>query len=71
MITTVTNDKCKTKETPLPTYVEGPPLLPGPDPGIINQNDFDDFIGTTKIIDPPYHLFIPPKVEVILTPIIL
>ena len=68
LTTTVNNDKYKTKETLLPTYVEDPPLLPGPDPRTINQNDFDDFVPTTKNIDPPYHMFIPPKVEVILPP---
>ena len=56
LITTVTTDKYKTKETPLPTCVEGPPLLPGPNPRIINQNDF---VPTTKD-------FIPPEVEVVL-----
>ena len=68
LITTVNNDKYKTKETPLPTYVKSPPLLAGPDPRIINQNDFDDFVPTTKVIDPPYHPFTPPKVEVVLPP---
>ena len=68
LITTVNNDKYKTKETPLPTYVKGPPLLPGPDPRITNQNDFDDFVPTKKVIDPPYHPFIPPKVEIVLPP---
>ena len=63
LITTVTTDKYKTKETPLPTCVEGPPLLPGPNPRIINQNDF---VATTKVIDLSYHPFIPPKVEVVL-----
>ena len=68
LITIVDNDKYKTKEAPLPTYIEGPSLLLGPNPRIINQNDFDDFIPTMKIIDPSYHPFIPPKVEVILPP---
>ena len=44
LITIVDNDNYKTKEAPLPTYIEGPPLLPGPDPRIINQNDFDDLL---------------------------